>query len=433
MAPLHLYCRHCRHQLTAKPLSSFHPMPSPDVDEMAEQWSCDAGCFFSFHPMPSPDVDEMAEQCSFHPMPSPDVDEMAEQWLCGAECFFSFHPMPSPDVDEMAEQWSCDAECCADAAARHLTLMFPLWACLSSLPSSSFHPMPSPDVDEMAEQWLAPSLSARFSSLLSAHLATPSAPNRLVLRSVCYIEITFENSQKYYAQSAPTTTPSCCSMRIPLRIPPIKLVSSSSAPSPPPLPHHHRPSPSLSACFSSLLSAHLATPSAPNRLVLRSVCSHKPVLLLVLLSAHTAMGWGVCGHTEKGREELEGKQDGVLSAHTAVGWGVCGHAEKGREEEEEEVLKGVDAGKDGEEEEWKETEGKEGGLMRVVKLMCKVVDSASDATREADEWGARGHAEDVYVMPVTASELQGCLNENSMLLPPTCREFNGFTVSFLQV
>ncbi|CAI5977372.1 unnamed protein product, partial [Closterium sp. NIES-64] len=193
------------------------------------------------------------------------------------------------------------------------------------------------------------------------------------------------------------------------------------------------PSPSLSACFSSLLSAHLATPSAPNRLVLRSVCSHKPVLLLVLLSAHTAMGWGVCGHTEKGREELEGKQDGVLSAHTAVGWGVCGHAEKGREEEEEEVLKGVDAGKDGEEEEWKETEGKEGGLMRVVKLMCKVVDSASDATREADEWGARGHAEDVYVMPVTASELQGCLNENSMLLPPTCREFNGFTVSFLQV
>ncbi|CAI5977374.1 unnamed protein product, partial [Closterium sp. NIES-64] len=142
MAPLHLYCRHCRHQLTAKPLSSFHPMPSPDVDEMAEQWSCDAG---SFHPMPSPDVDEMAEQCSFHPMPSPDVDEMAEQ------C--SFHPMPSPDVDEMAEQWSCDAECCADAAARHLTLMFPLWACLSSLPSSSFHPMPSPDVDEMAEQW----------------------------------------------------------------------------------------------------------------------------------------------------------------------------------------------------------------------------------------------------------------------------------------
>ncbi|CAI7897626.1 unnamed protein product [Closterium sp. NIES-54] len=164
------------------------------------------------------------------------------------------------------------------------------------------------------------------------------------------------------------------------------------------------PSPSVSTCFSSLLSAHLATPSAPNRLVLRSVCSHKPVLLLVL-----------------------------LSAHTAVGWGVCGHAEKGREEEEEEVLKGVDAGKHGEEEEWKETEGKEGGLRRVVKLMCKAVDSDSNATREADEWGARGHAEDVYVMPVTASELQGCLNENSRLLPPNCREFNGFTVSFLQV
>ncbi|CAI5480824.1 unnamed protein product [Closterium sp. Yama58-4] len=158
------------------------------------------------------------------------------------------------------------------------------------------------------------------------------------------------------------------------------------------------PSPSLSACFSSLLSAHLSTPSAPNRLVLRSVCSQRPLLLLVLLSAHTAMGWGLCGHAGKGG---------------------------GNEEESK--------GEDSLKEEREENEGEEGGLRRVVKLMCKPVAADSDAASEADEWGAKGYAEDVYVMPVTALELQGCLNENSLLLPPTCREFNGFTVSFLQV
>ncbi|CAI5476758.1 unnamed protein product [Closterium sp. Yama58-4] len=166
--------------------------------------------------------------------------------------------------------------------------------------------------------------------------------------------------------------------------------------------------PSLAACFSSLLSAHLATPSAPNRLVLRSVCSHRPLLLLVLLSAHTAVGWGVCGHAEEGREEEDSKKS--LYA--------------GKDEEEEE---------EGKEKEWNEEEKKGGGLRRVVKLMCRAVGADSNATREADEWGAKGHAEDVYVMPVTASELQDCLSENSLQLPPTCREFNGFTVSFLQV
>ncbi|GJP59737.1 hypothetical protein CLOP_g15111 [Closterium sp. NIES-67] len=213
------------------------------------------------------------------------------------------------------------------------------------------------------------------------------------------------------------------------------------------------PFPTLATCFSSLLSVHLSTPSAPSRLVLRSVASHQPLLLLVLLSAHTAMGWGECGEAGKGEEREEG-DGGVLE------YGGSKEGEEGEEGESKPVS--TEAGKTYE----KRTDNSDGkrrsigtvtaaqvqiphnqvgsltqtrrgcsggGLRRVVKLMWKAVAANNDSRREADTWAAKGHAEDVYAMPVTATELQTCLRDNSLLLPPTCREFNSFIISFLEV
>ncbi|CAI5508115.1 unnamed protein product [Closterium sp. Naga37s-1] len=395
--------------------------------------------------------------------------------------FSSFHPMPSPDVDEMAEQWFCGAECCADAAAHaqqvatslHLRCSLSPSSCLlshtslallSSRPKSTKSTEKSPldpnqpcsdEAGQLSQPSQGESMTGRQQAeeheaegyetegyeteghavegyeterqLLVPNLVPEGGPWEEEVCGGCGTVVGAKGGGRdrgSNTEAVETWTNGEEGGRAGVEGGGERgweggeergvLGPGGSGGVRPGLAGQggvkarridcveHLPSPSLSTCFSSLLSAHLATPSAPNRLVLRSVCSHKPVLLLVLLSAHTAVGWGVCGDAGKGGHEGEGK--------------------------EEEWKK-----EDAEEEERKEEKGKEGGLRRVVKLMCKAVDSDSGATREADEWGARGHAEDVYVMPVTALELQGCLNENSLSLPPTCREFNGFTVSFLQV